>query len=125
MTQSPRPMERSKAAVGFSYSLPPIRKRTDARVDSAHGGEAAKAGLVGRSLAEGQIRHALQTLIRACLEAHVALETGARACLVYVCLFSESVLSIKIVIGDCMFLPLEANLSYRGIVALFKQNLLN
>ena len=38
-------------------------------VDAAHGGEQAKAGLVGRSLAEGQAKHALQTLIDACLQA--------------------------------------------------------
>lgn len=38
-------------------------------VDAAQGGEHAKAGLVGRSLAERQAKHALQTLINACLQA--------------------------------------------------------
>ena len=38
-------------------------------VDSAPGGESTKAGLVGRSFAEGQVRHVLQTLIEACREA--------------------------------------------------------
>ena len=41
-------------------------------VDAAPGGESAKAGLVGRSFAEGQVRHVLQALIRACLEAQKA-----------------------------------------------------
>ena len=36
------------------------------------GGESAKAGLVGRSFAEGQVRHVLQALIHACLEAQKA-----------------------------------------------------
>jgi len=38
-------------------------------VDAAPGGESTKAGLVGRSFAEGQVRHVLQALINACLEA--------------------------------------------------------
>ena len=41
-------------------------------VDAAPGGESAKAGLVGRSFAEGQVRHVLQALIHACLEAQKA-----------------------------------------------------
>ena len=41
-------------------------------VDAAPGGESAKAGLVGRSFAEGQVRHVLQALIHACLEAQNA-----------------------------------------------------
>ena len=37
----------------------------ECEVDSAHGGDSAKCALLGRSLACGQIRHALTTLIRA------------------------------------------------------------
>lgn len=49
-------------------------------VDAAAGGEAAKAGLLGRSFAIGMINHALQTLIQACLAAHqkgANVSTGA------------------------------------------------
>lgn len=38
-------------------------------VDASSSGEAAKAGLLGRSFAVGMIRHALQTFIQACLVA--------------------------------------------------------
>ena len=45
-------------------------------VDSAPGGESAKAGLVGRSFAEGQVRHVLQTLIEACQEAQAVAQAS-------------------------------------------------
>jgi hypothetical protein len=47
-------------------------------VDAAGGGEQLRAGLLGRSFAVGQVRHALGALIRACACDGVPPREGGR-----------------------------------------------